>query len=54
MSAVSVALARVMRGDKNAKYLDKPVLKEFFDDLHLSEEEIANREISQIEAWLSD
>ena len=45
--AVCVALAKVMRGSKSAKMMDKPILKDYFDNLYLTEEEIMQREMDE-------
>jgi len=52
LDAVSVAIARVMRGDKNAKYMSKPLLEDIIKDSHLTEEEIYERELKRELAFI--
>ena len=48
-SAVTVALDHAINGKKaKSKYLEKPLLEQYFDDLTLTQEEIDNREIQKM------
>ena len=48
-NAVTVALDHAFNGKKaKSKYLEKPLLEQYFDDLTLTQEEIDNRELQKM------
>lgn len=58
VSAISVAVERCLAGKKaKQEYVKKPILKELFDDLNLTEEQRAEKEIQEAilveEQWAS-
>lgn len=51
-SAVTVALDHAFNGKKaKSKYLEKPLLEEYFEDMTLTQEEIDNRELQKMIAY---
>ena len=49
VNAVTVALDHAFHGQKaQTKYLEKPLLEQYFEDLTLTQEEIDNRELKKM------
>jgi hypothetical protein len=47
--AITVALDHAFNGNKaKSKYLEKPLLEQYFEDLTLTQEEIDNRELKKM------
>ncbi len=57
VSALTVAIGRYL-GDKNIKFIEKPLMSECFEKNNLTQEEIDNRELQKMllaeEMWIKN
>lgn len=57
VSALTVAIARCF-GDKNVKFIEKPIMLESFEENNLTQEELDNRELQKMllaeEMWIKN